>query len=630
MIDSNAGSPNIAQKTSRHVRRSVWSFAKKLLPKERKTLRFFFQTLNENRKYVAGGVFFSLASAVFDGSTFAILAVAMDSFLQTGASGANSNQIIGFFVDYLNSNFAATTIFVLLIGLAVLTQLLTAGLSFANSVTTAHLQANIETSLIGRVFRQFTEMSYAQFSRYKLGDLISYVEQVRQVGLFVHNANLLISTSLSVLVYIVLLLWLSWPLTLMAVVVLGSVSFVLKNIVLRVRQMSRREVTASVRVNEHINEYLQGMRLVRTFAQEEAVTKKVEQHLHESRSAKRQGLIWSGLVSPLFESVLIIAIALFLLASYLAVDLIGTQPLAQTAVFLVILYRLMPRISGFNNGLARATQHSAALQRIGEILRRDDKEYLSSGTLAFTGLQDGIVFENVTLHYDANERQVLQNLSLTIPRGRMVALVGESGAGKSSIISLLLRLYDPNSGRILVNGTDLRQFQLSSWQYHIGLVDQDPFLFNASVLDNIRFGHPDATREEVIQAAKVANAHGFIEELDAGYDTTIGDRGLRLSGGQRQRISIARAILRNPDLLIFDEATSDLDSQSEQLIQEAIQNLRKDRTVVVIAHRLSTVTMADSIIVLQKGQVAEQGTHAELLAQDKLYAQFWRIQSNAP
>jgi ATP-binding cassette subfamily B protein/subfamily B ATP-binding cassette protein MsbA len=341
-------------------------------------------------------------------------------------------------------------------------------------------------------------------------------------------------------------------------------------------------------------------------------------------------LIWSGLVSPLFESVLIIAIALFLLASYLAVDLIGTQPLAQTAVFLVILYRLMPRISGFNNGLARATQHSAALQRIGEILRRDDKEYLSSGTLAFTGLQDGIVFENVILHYDANERQVLQNLSLTIPRGRMVALVGESGAGKSSIISLLLRLYDPNSGRILVNGTDLRQFQLSSWQHHIGLVDQDPFLFNASVLDNIRFGHPDATREEVIQAAKVANAHGFIEELDAGYDTTIGDRGLRLSGGQRQRISIARAILRNPDLLIFDEATSDLDSQSEQLIQEAIQNLRKDRTVVVIAHRLSTVTMADSIIVLQKGQVAEQGTHAELLAQDKLYAQFWRIQSNAP
>jgi ATP-binding cassette subfamily B protein/subfamily B ATP-binding cassette protein MsbA len=251
----------------------------------------------------------------------------------------------------------------------------------------------------------------------------------------------------------------------------------------------------------------------------------------------------------------------------------------------------------------------------------------SGGNRRFGGLKSGVEFRNVTLRYPENEGNAVDALSFTLRKGQMIAFVGASGSGKSSVINLLLRLYEPSAGNILVDGVDLCELDLGQWRAQIGLVDQETFLFNRSVAENIRFGDPAANDAAVERAAGLAHAEGFIRALPAGFATEIGDRGYRLSGGQRQRLAIARAILRNPSLLIFDEATSHLDSESERSIQAALAALRRERTVVVIAHRLSTVAQADEIFVLEEGKIIERGKHDQLLAQDQRYAGMWRAQT---
>ncbi|MBI1299289.1 ATP-binding cassette domain-containing protein [bacterium] len=629
LSDVNKRTPNTHSRLNRKIRQSGWRWISQNYAEHKYAIRFFLHALNENRKYSALAILCNLLAALFDGSTFAIMAIAIDSLFQSGNIGAESTGQIAFVVDYLNNNFSPATIFLILVGLIIVTQLLSAGLSFGGNSAVAYLQANLETSISRRLFDQFLSISYAQISKYKTGDLISYISQVNQFGLFILHTNTFITTLFTIIVYVGLLLWFSWSMTLVAALVLGLVSISVRKIILKVRSISRTELNESVRVNEHINEYISGMRLVRTFAQENVALQKVEDHLQKSRTAKRQGLVWSSLVSPVFQSVLVIGIACFLLASYFAVNVFGAQPLAQTAVFLLILYRLMPRIGTVNTSMARQMQYLPALERIAAMLRSDDKEYLNQGKLPFTQLQQKIEFKDVSLSYEGGERSALDEFNAIIPRGSMVALVGESGAGKSSIMNLLLRLYEPSSGQIMVDGVDLSNLKRSDWLNHIGIVDQDPFLLNATIRENIAFGKPDADEDAIIRAAQAANAHEFIMDLNHGYDTKVGDRGIRLSGGQRQRISIARAILRDPELLLFDEATSDLDSQSEMLIQAAIHELRQEHTLLVIAHRLSTVSMADSILVLSQGKLVEQGTHAELLETSGTYARFWQIQSTA-
>jgi subfamily B ATP-binding cassette protein MsbA len=474
------------------------------------------------------------------------------------------------------------------------------------------------------------EMSYAQISRYAMGDLQMYMSETNAVSNSIDQINTLVQTVLTTAVYLIVLLWLSWPMTLAALVALGLLSFMLRGIISHVRVIARRLNDLSKSMNISIAQFLQGLRLLRTFAREEFAIGKMDQFITDSEKAARLGHIWGISLGPIMESITVIGIALFLVGGYLFLGAESTSALPRLVAFILVMSRLIPRVMSINNSLVSINNYWPSVERVSGILASEDKEYIRDGGRPFSGLQKGVEFRQVSLHYVEGESPAVIDLNFSIPRGSMVALAGESGAGKSTTVDLLLRLYDPSSGQILVDGVELPELDLKAWRSHLSTVSQDPFVFNDSIRANIAFGKLGASDDEIVAAAQAANAHEFILQLAQEYDTIIGDRGHRLSGGQRQRITLARAILRNPDILILDEATSDLDSQSERLIQEALDGLRRECTVVAVAHRLSTINMADQILVLSKGRLVERGTHDELLTLNGHYARFWYIQSNVP
>jgi ATP-binding cassette subfamily B protein/subfamily B ATP-binding cassette protein MsbA len=287
------------------------------------------------------------------------------------------------------------------------------------------------------------------------------------------------------------------------------------------------------------------------------------------------------------------------------------------------------RFSGLASTFNQLADNSARLARLNQILSPAGKQFRRQGGIPFAQLQSEIRFEGVGLHYAPDLPPALIDISFTLPKGQMVALVGPSGAGKSSIADLLSGLYAPSAGQISVDSTPLAQLDLTGWQQRLGMVSQDTFLFNATIAENIAFGTPGASQVQIEAACQAAQASGFVESMPQGYATLVGERGYRLSGGQRQRLNLARAILRDPELLILDEATSALDSQSERLVQEAIERFERNHTVLVIAHRLSTIVRADQILVLEGGRIVQRGSHNSLLAAGGLYAQLWKQQTQS-
>ncbi len=465
------------------------------------------------------------------------------------------------------------------------------------------------------------------YSNTKVGDLINTIggEIARAAG-SIGNVIKIFIVAITILVFVGFLLAISWQLTLASTVLLSLVTLVNQYAISRSKDFGKQLSDMSRAYSIAMLETLSGVRLVKATGNEGREYQRIKQLIRDREKADFQSQVNSEAIAPLSEVTGITALLLIVVLSrtFFANQISSLSTVLLT--YLLVLLRLLPFISQLNSLRSGFANTSTSVDLVADFLRRDNKPFMNMGSVQYTKLQKGVHFDHISFAYPGHEKLVLKDVSLYLPRGTTLALVGSSGAGKSTIADLLPRFYDPISGHITIDGVDLRSYDLQSLRKAMGIVSQDTFLFNDTVGNNIAYGKPEASGEEIMTAAKRANAYEFISKLPQEFDTLIGDRGVMLSGGQRQRLAIARALLQNPEILILDEATSALDTVSERLVQSAIDDLSRDRTTLVIAHRLSTVQKADQIAVLDQGCVVEVGTHEELLQKGSYYSRLYSMQ----
>lgn len=465
------------------------------------------------------------------------------------------------------------------------------------------------------------------YTKMKVGDLINSLggEIARAASALGSTIKLLI-ISITILVFIGFLLSISWQLTIASSFLLSLVTLINQFAISRTRKFGAQLSEKSKAYSISVLEVLNGIRLVKATANEDREYQKIRQLIRDREQADFISQMYSQAISPTSEFTGIVALILIVfLGKIFFADQIASIS-AVLLTYLLVLLRMLPFLSQLNSLRSSFANTSASVNIVSEFLARDRKPFMPNGHIPYSSLQKGIHFNSLSFAYPGHDKQVLNDIDLYLKRGTTLALVGGSGAGKSTLADLLPRFSDPVSGSIEIDGLDLREFDLQSLRRAMGIVSQDTFLFNDSVRNNIAYGRQGATEEEIITASKRANAYEFISKLPQGFETMIGDRGVMLSGGQRQRLAIARALVQDPDILILDEATSALDTVSERLVQQAIDDLSRDRTTLVIAHRLSTVQKADRIAVLDQGRVVEVGTHEELLGKNGYYSRLYSMQ----
>jgi subfamily B ATP-binding cassette protein MsbA len=574
----------------------------------------------------------SLLRAFSEGATLAVVFLAVEALSAPVAQPFDwaTNPILSRLPGAvaLLSSLPASGAFVLLLAVAVLLQVLQSLAAFAGSVSVGYFAARCTAVVKARIHSQVLSFNFPCASAYKVGDLTNYSGSGPQAvqGQIGALSNLLVDL-LMVLTYIVVLVEVS-PWLLLAVVAMGGLITLLQRQLLpRIAGASRQLSAIDVAISQRITEDFQALRLLHSSGQLDAADRHLLERMGELERVKRAQVRRTSLVGPIAGLLPILAIALIASFSLLLFGGRSTGVLPSLVTFVLALQRLNQRVTGIAGTFNALADNSGKMERLDKILSPEDKQFRRRGGTSFRALQEGIRFERVSLQYALELPPALSEISFHLPKGQMLALVGPSGAGKSSIADLLTGLYAPSAGQIWIDDTPLDQLELASWQQRLGVVSQDTFLFNATIAENIAFGTPGATGAQIEAACQAAQAAGFIKALPRGYDTLVGERGYRLSGGQRQRLSLARAILRDPELLILDEATSALDSQSERLVQEAIERFERNHTVLVIAHRLSTIVRADQILVLEGGRVVQRGTHSSLLAQGGLYQHLWQQQA---
>lgn len=585
--------------------------------------KILYPSFRKHRYLIAATILFSLLAASFEGFSLGLLV----PFLQSISNDAGNGFTTGItWIDTTLLGVDQPTIVRVyrICGMILVATWLRTVFSYLNTFYALKSRALIVEDMRMRIVDQLQAVALRFYAKTKTGELINTLtNELLRVS---HAYNLvmsLISQVLLLIVYATVAFWISWELSLMVVVFFGTLWLSMTKLIEKVRDSGTEITRASGRFTSALTEFINGVRTVVAYNMKPYERNRLESATRDFAEANinthRKELAVQPISQAVFGTVLV---AVIVLATQFLV-LPGKLDMALLLTFLFALFRLVPVIHQINKYRGEWAGLFGAMENVANVLRKDDKPYQNDGFRLTPPLQNALAFENVNFAYTSGE-PVLKDVNLQIEAGKMTAIVGASGSGKSTLIDLIPRFYDPDAGRILWDDTNLQAFTMHSLRDRIATVSQSTFIFNDTVTANIRYGKPDATLEEVREAARQANALDFIESMPQEFDTIMGDRGTRLSGGQRQRIAIARAILRDPEVLILDEATSALDTVSEKLVKESLDALMQDRTVIAVAHRLSTIENADWIVVLEDGQIVEQGTYAELLERG---GQLWTYHS---
>ena len=583
--------------------------------------------------YLAGSVILNLFSAIFNIFSFALLIPILNILFKldttvyefmpwNGLPG--KDQLMNnmyWYVSQMIQRWGGSNTLLILGCIFGLMTLLKTSCYFASSAVMVPLRTGIVRDIRTMVYNKLLNLPMGFFNKQKKGDIIARMSgDVNEIeNSIISSLDMLIKNPILIICYFSALIYFSWELTLFTLTVVPVMAWGMSAIG---KKLKRKSLEAQEKWSETIaqlDETLGGLRVIKAFIAEDKMKERFGQTANEYRKASAKVAVRQASAHPVSEllgSIMIMIVLWFggtlILSEKAPID-------ASTFIYyMTILYSVLAPLKEFSKASYNIPKGMASMERVDKIMNAVNDITEPAEPAELGGFKEEIRFQGVSFSYEEG-KEVLHNIDFTVPKGKTVALVGQSGSGKSTLVDLIPRYYDVNEGSITLDGTDLRNFRVKDLRSLIGNVNQEAILFNDTIFNNIAFGVEGATMEQVVAAAKIANAHDFIMEKEEGYQTNIGDRGGKLSGGQRQRISIARAILKNPPILILDEATSALDTESEKIVQEALDRLTSTRTTIAIAHRLSTIKNADEICVMHEGRIVERGRHEDLLALDGYY-----------
>ena len=597
-------------------------------------LRMLRQYVAPYKKHLGGSVLLNLLSVIFNVFSFSMIIPILNMLFSLDgevytfipwdsvhSSRDLINNLYYYVAEFTGSHGASRTLLLLCLFLCVMTVFKTA-CYFGSAAVMIPIRTGVVKDMRMRIYDKILSLPIGFFSQEKKGDIMARMSgDVQEVeNSITGTLDMLIKNPILIVGYFAVLVFVSWQMTLFTVLFAPLMLWIMGKIGRRLKEQSLEAQALWSDTMSQVEETLGGLRVIKAFLAERRMGGRFDRVTEAMKVKNTRVATRQALAHPVSECLgtIMIAIVLWFGGTLILKD---NAPIdAPTFIFfLVILYSVIQPIKDLSKAAYGIPKGMASMERINKILDTENSIKEAESPKPLDGFNGSIRFEGVGFSYAPGGRKVLDGIDLEIAKGRTVAIVGASGAGKTTLVDLIPRFYDVSEGRITIDGNDIRDVRIKDLRALMGNVNQDPILFNDTIFNNIAFGVEGATMEQVVEAAKIANAHDFIMEKEQGYETNIGDRGCKLSGGQRQRISIARAVLKNPPVLILDEATAALDTESERTVQEALDRLMSNRTTIAIAHRLSTIKSADEIIVLHDGCIVERGRHEELLALDGYY-----------